>query len=155
LYTAKEEFKEVDIKKLITQICSDMNFKAKKYSLNIICDLCDGTVRVQESKIRQVIINVLDNAIKYSINGKNIYISSSIAENKYIIEVVNSSEPIVQEIYDNIFEPFVKSNTNSTEDSRGMGLFLCREILNEHNGEISIENGNEIKVKIALNILGN
>lgn len=72
-----------------------------------------------------------------------------------IIEVVNSSEPIVQEIYDNIFEPFVKSNTNSTEDSRGMGLFLCREILNEHNGEISIENGNEIKVKIALNILGN
>lgn len=152
LYTANEDFTEVDIKKLITQICTDMNFKAKRYSLNIVNNLCEGTVKVQESKIRQVIINVLDNAIKYSTNGKDIYVNSSISDNKYIIEIVNTSTPIPQDIYENIFEPFVKSKSNSTADSRGMGLFLCKEILNDHDGEISIKNGEIIKVTIALNI---
>jgi signal transduction histidine kinase len=152
LYTANEDFTEVDIKKLITQICTDMNFKAKRYSLNIVNNLCEGTVKVQESKIRQVIINVLDNAIKYSTNGKDIYVNSSISDNKYIIEIVNTSTPIPQDIYENIFEPFVKSKSNSIADSRGMGLFLCKEILNDHDGEISIKNGEIIKVTIALNI---
>ncbi|MBD5639254.1 HAMP domain-containing histidine kinase [Clostridium botulinum] len=145
----EEELKYIDIKELIIQCCNDMNIKANKYSLKIIQNINEGTVKAQQDKIRQVLINIIDNAIKYSYGGNDIYINSYILDNKYAIEVINNSNPIPDEIFNNIFEPFIKSN-NDNKDSRGLGLYLCNEIIKEHNGEITIENGSLIKVKITL-----
>ncbi|AVQ47635.1 sensor histidine kinase [Clostridium botulinum] len=145
----EEELKYIDIKELIIQCCNDMNIKANKYSLKIIQNINEGTVKAQQDKIRQVLINIIDNAIKYSYEGNEIYVNSYILDNKYIIEVINNSNPIPDEIFNNIFEPFIKSN-NDNKDSRGLGLYLCNEIIKEHNGEITIENGSLIKVKITL-----
>ncbi|KRU26638.1 histidine kinase [Clostridium sporogenes] len=145
----KEELNYVDMKELIIQSCSDMNIKANKYSLKIIQNISEGTVKVQQDKIRQVLINIIDNAIKYSYGGNEIYVNSYISDNKYIIEVINNSNPIPDEIFNSIFEPFIKSN-NDNKDSRGLGLYLCNEIVKEHDGEITIENGSLIKVKIYL-----
>ncbi|MHB9941259.1 histidine kinase [Clostridium sporogenes] len=145
----EEELKYIDIKELIIQCCNDMNIKANKYSLKIIQNISEGTVKAQQDKIRQVLINIIDNAIKYSYEGNEIYVNSYILDNKYVIEVINNSNPIPDEIFNNIFEPFIKSN-NDNKDSRGLGLYLCNEIIKEHNGEITIENGSLIKVKITL-----
>ncbi|AUM94513.1 TPA: HAMP domain-containing histidine kinase [Clostridium botulinum] len=145
----EEELKYIDIKELIIQSCNDMNIKANKYSLKIIQNINEGTVKAQQDKIRQVLINIIDNAIKYSYGGNEIYVNSYILDNKYVIEVINNSNPIPDEIFNNIFEPFIKSN-NDNKDSRGLGLYLCNEIIKEHNGEITIENGSLIKVKITL-----
>ncbi|EKS4343815.1 HAMP domain-containing histidine kinase [Clostridium sporogenes] len=145
----EEELKYIDIKELIIQCCNDMNIKANKYSLKIIQNINEGTVKAQQDKIRQVLINIIDNAIKYSHGGNEIYVNSYILDNKYVVEVINNSNPIPDEIFNNIFEPFIKSN-NDNKDSRGLGLYLCNEIIKEHNGEITIENGSLIKVKITL-----
>lgn len=150
LYAAKEEYKEVDMKKLISQSCNDMSLKAHKYSLKILTNICQGTVRVQEDRIREVMINVIDNSIKYSDAGSEIRVNSYISDNKYYIEVINHSSPIPDKIFDNIFDPFVKSARDTNKDSRGFGLYLCSQIIKEHKGEITIENGNIIKVKISL-----
>ncbi|AJD32183.1 MULTISPECIES: sensor histidine kinase [Clostridium] len=145
----EEELKYIDIKELIIQSCNDMNIKANKYSLKIVQNISEGTVKAQQDKIRQVLINIIDNAIKYSYGGNEIYVNSYILDNKYVIEVINNSNPILDEIFNNIFEPFIKSS-NDNKDSRGLGLYLCNEIIKEHNGEITIENGSLIKVKITL-----
>ncbi|GAE01101.1 sensor histidine kinase [Clostridium botulinum B str. Osaka05] len=145
----EEELKYIDIKELIIQSCNDMNIKANKYSLKIVQNISEGTVKAQQDKIRQVLINIIDNAIKYSYGGNEIYVNSYILDNKYVIEVINNSNPIPDEIFHNIFEPFIKSS-NDNKDSRGLGLYLCNEIIKEHNGEITIENGSLIKVKITL-----
>ncbi|HDK7155136.1 TPA: HAMP domain-containing histidine kinase [Clostridium botulinum] len=149
MYVIKEELKYIDIKELIIQSCNDMNIKANKYSLKIVQNISEGTVKAQQDKIRQVLINIIDNAIKYSYGGNEIYVNSYILDNKYVIEVINNSNPIPDEIFHNIFEPFIKSS-NDNKDSRGLGLYLCNEIIKEHNGEITIENGSLIKVKITL-----
>lgn len=146
----KEEFKEVDMKALIVQSCNDMSLKANKYGVNVIQDVSEGTVRAQEDKIRQVIINVIDNAIKYSEGKEDIYVKSYVIEGEYFIEVINNSKPIPDEIFNNIFEPFIKINDINNNDSRGLGLYLCSEIIKEHKGKISIENGCLVKVKISL-----
>ncbi|KEH99400.1 histidine kinase [Clostridium botulinum C/D str. BKT12695] len=147
----EDEFKEVDMKKLITQSCSDMNIKTNKYSLKIVQNISHGIVKGQENKLRQVMINIIDNAIKYSENGNKIFVDSYIEDNSYIIEIVNRSNPIPKNIFDNIFEPFVKHSNNNSKDSRGLGLYLCKEIVKEHGGKIFMENGK--KIKIFLNII--
>ncbi|EJO5348675.1 HAMP domain-containing histidine kinase [Clostridium botulinum] len=150
----KEELNYIDMKELISQSCNDMNMKANKYSLKIVQNISEGTVKVQQDKIRQVLINIIDNAIKYSHGGNEIYVNSYILDNKYVIEVINNSEQIPEGIYNNIFEPFIKSNNNNehSKDSRGFGLYLCNEIIKEHEGVITVENGPLVKVKISLMI---
>ena len=153
MYIVKEEFTPVDMKKLITQICNDMSIKANKYSLEILQNISEGMILAQEDKIRQVVINIVDNAIKYSFGGKNIYVTSYIKDDIYYIEVINNSNPIPDEIFDKIFDPFVKSDDDKNKDSRGFGLYLCKEIVKEHEGEIFMENGSIIKTKISLKII--
>lgn len=150
LYVIKEELREVNMKKLIMQSCNDMNIKASRYSLEIVQNLSEGSIKAQEDRIRQVMINILDNAIKYTYGGKEIYVNSYVSENKYFIEIINSSNPIPEETYNNIFEPFVKFSGVDNKDSRGLGLYLCKEIIKEHGGEIVIENGSLVKVTIML-----
>lgn len=150
LYVVKEEIKEVDMKKLITQSCNDMSIKASKYSLTIVQNISQGVIRAQEDRIRQVMINLIDNAIKYSVNGKEIYVNSYWVQDKYYVEVINHSNPIPEEIFKNIFEPFVKLNEVNNKESRGLGLYLCNEIVKEHGGEIIVENGDTVKVMFTL-----
>lgn len=152
LYVVKEEVREVNMKKLIMQSCNDMNIKASKYYLKIILNLSEGSIKVQEDRIRQVMINILDNAIKYTYGGKEIYVNSYVLGNKYFIEIINSSNPIPEETFNYIFEPFVKFSGVDNKDSRGLGLYLCNEIIKEHGGEIVIENGYLVKVTIMLRI---
>lgn len=152
LYVVKEEVREVNMKKLIMQSCNDMNIKASKYSLKIILNLSEGSIKVQEDRIRQVMINILDNAIKYTYGGKDIYVNSYVLGNNYFIEIINSSNPIPEETFNYIFEPFVKLSGVDNKDSRGLGLYLCNEIIKEHGGEIVIENGYLVKVTIMLGI---
>lgn len=151
----KEEPTQISMDKLLNEICDDMSIKAKKYSIKINKNIQDGIVLGQTNKIRELVINILDNAIKYSVDSSQITVNANIGVDYYSFEVINKSEPIPDNIYNKIFEPFVKSQKTSEKQSLGLGLYICSEILKEHNGKITIENGNYIKVKIKIPILGN
>ncbi|CDI48471.1 alkaline phosphatase synthesis sensor proteinphoR [Clostridium tetani 12124569] len=151
-----EETREViDMKKLVIEISEDMSIKANKYNLNLISNINEGFIYGQSNKIRQLIINVLDNAIKYSWRGEKIFLKSFNENNFYILEVYNKGNKIPVNIYKNIFNPFIKSKVSVDSNSRGLGLYICSEIVREHNGDIKIENGERIKVTIKIPCLGN
>ena len=143
-----EAFIICNIKNLISDTTKDMQIKANKYNIKIEADLLDHNLLVQKNRIEQLFINLLDNAIKYSTNNI-IKISSYILDNNYIIEIINYSTPIPQKIYDNIFNPFVKTTTSYDESSSGLGLYISKEIITDHNGTISIINGDIIIVKVS------
>ncbi len=155
LSNIEEERKDIDMKVLLTEICDDMNIKAKKYSVEICRNIKEGKILGQNNRIRELIINIIDNAIKYSDNDEKIIINGEERDDYYNIEVINKGEPIPEELYNHIFEPFVKSKESMEKQSRGLGLYICSEILKEHNGYISIENGQLIKVIIKIPSVGN
>lgn len=151
----EEEKKNIDMFKLINEICDDMSIKASKYSMTIKRDIEAGFIFGQPDRIRQVIINIIDNAIKYSANGEFICIKAHIFEENYNIELENKAEPIPEEIFQNIFDPFVQNRGIKEEQSRGLGLYICREIIKEHGGEINLENGKIIRTKVRIPALSN
>ncbi|MEW8956290.1 ATP-binding protein [Clostridium sp.] len=148
-YTA-EEFKEISIDQIIDEISEDMSIKAQKYSIKIINNLESGIVSVQCNRIRELIINLIDNGIKYSKPQESLYINGKIEGKKYILEVKSMSGIIPKEIYDHIFEPFIKSKKFSESESRGLGLYLCSEIIKDHGGSIDIINGEKVTVKVNI-----
>lgn len=154
LSAIKEDTVEINIESLIKQVSDDMGIKANKYNLNINISTSPGILFGQINKIRELLINLLDNSIKYT-TGTTINLISRCDSNYYYIYIKNKSNPIPDNIYKSIFEPFIKTNNFKEKQSLGLGLYLCNEIIKEHNGEINIINGNLITVEVKLPLHGN
>ncbi|NTE00714.1 HAMP domain-containing histidine kinase [Agrobacterium tumefaciens] len=93
-------------------------------------------------KISQVIHNLISNAVKYSPIGSDINISYSISAKGTIeIRVKDNGMGIGEQDQEQIFERYyrIKSPTMGSIAGFGIGLYLCREIIELHKGEIKIE----------------
>lgn len=90
--------------------------------------------------IVQVLINLIDNAIKYTPKGSDITIKTEQQEKWAVISVIDDGPGIPDENKDKVFEMFY-SGANRVADSRrslGLGLSLCKSIVNAHGGVMSI-----------------
>lgn len=90
--------------------------------------------------IIQVITNLVDNAIKYTPDGCVITVKSYQKDESAIIEVCDNGPGIPDESKEKIFQMFYTTGYKSADGKRGMGLGLplCRAILNAHNGSIEV-----------------
>lgn len=146
----KEDMKEIQLKALVEEICGDMTIKGRKYGIDILTKVEEGNILGQENRIREVIINIIDNGIKYSREGTTIEVKGKASGDRYLLQVETLSGVIPRSIYENIFEPFVKSDKFTESESRGLGLYLSSEIMKDHGGTIEIINGERVKVQITL-----
>lgn len=90
--------------------------------------------------IVQVIINLVNNSIKYTPSGSKITISTKVQNSKVYISVADTGAGIPDEMKNKIFDMFY-SGVNKVADSRrslGLGLSLCKSIVTAHNGNISV-----------------
>jgi two-component system, sensor histidine kinase and response regulator len=101
------------------------------------------TIQVDSAKIRQVIDNLLSNAIKYSPVGSTIRVTLEINGNKnQVIRVRDEGPGIPENEQSRLFTDFGRLSTQPTggEKSVGLGLAICRKIVNAHQGSIEAEN---------------
>ena len=90
--------------------------------------------------IVQVIINIVDNAIKYTPKGSHIQIKTRKQDEHVIVTVADDGEGIPDELKPKVFDMFY-SGANKIADSRrslGLGLSLCKSIIHAHGGTISV-----------------
>ena len=96
--------------------------------------------RKDSSLIVQMVINLVDNAIKYTQKGSHIDIRTGREGKNAVISVADDGPGISDEMKEHIFETFY-TGTNKIADSRrslGLGLALCKSIVNVHGGEIKV-----------------
>ncbi|MEG1996187.1 MAG: ATP-binding protein, partial [Oscillospiraceae bacterium] len=90
--------------------------------------------------IVQVIINIVDNAIKYTPSGSEIVIETKKQNGEVLVRISDTGEGIPQESKEKIFDMFYTGNTKSADSRRGLGLglALCKAIITAHGGEIKV-----------------
>lgn len=113
-----------------------------KVDHHIQCHLEDAYLfaKVDSQLIMQVIINVVNNAIKYTQSGSHIDIVATKVNEKIIIEIKDDGEGIPDDSKEKIFDMFF-THKNDRGDSRrglGLGLALCKSIVEAHNGTITL-----------------
>ena len=98
----------------------------------------DVLVRVDKEKIKQVIINLYTNAVKYSEEDTKIMIRLEQEEKELVISVEDQGQGIDKNELDLLFKPFQKTSSVTTggEKSTGLGLYIAKKIVNAHQGEI-------------------
>jgi two-component system, OmpR family, clock-associated histidine kinase SasA len=113
---------------------SQIEGKNQQLIVNIPSDL--PTIFVDEERIRQVIVNILENAIKYTPNGGSISVSAMHrTSQKLEVMVTDSGVGIPSEMKEKIFEHRYRIQENSAK-GYGIGLATCQQIIRAHYGHI-------------------
>ena len=116
----------------------------------------NGTIFGDEMRLEQVIINFITNAIKYGPDGKEIQITSEIRGNEVYFSVRDYGIGMSNEHLQKVFDKFYRiEETSERFQGLGIGLYICKEIIERHHGEIGVDStmgeGSEFYFKIPLN----
>jgi signal transduction histidine kinase len=114
--------------------------ESRQISLTLIYeDLPD--VFIDSDRIKQVLDNLINNAIKFSPNGSSIFINTKKNNNEVVIEVQDEGIGIPEDKQKKIFEPFyqIDSGIDRSFGGTGLGLSICRGIILGHGGKIGVK----------------
>jgi signal transduction histidine kinase len=125
------------------QVENEINNQKKGYHFSIenhqiIFDPKDEPIMIHADPIRifQVISNLLKNALLHSTKGSTIWISAEKSEERATVTVRDSGPGISQDVFSELFtKPSIKSDRGF-----GLGLYICRNIVDAHGGQIGAEN---------------
>jgi len=128
--------------KMLREIAHEFNQTKEKTNVEVILDLPKepSKINIDGDKIRQVVYNLVDNAIKYTEKGK-IIISERQNERATIISIQDEGVGIKPEDKEKIFEPFFRGKNILELDNKGtgLGLHIARLIIEHHGGQIWFE----------------
>jgi len=150
--------KIVNLNDIFTNIKSNFELILKKKKINLQIELMETTLVFGDNdKLLTVFSNLIDNAIKYSQDGKNIYVKSQNSEGKLIgknmlISIKDEGIGIPQDLIPRITERFFRVDTEKSKKvgGTGLGLAIMKHIISQHRGDYEIlskvNEGTEIKI---------
>lgn len=92
-------------------------------------------------RLEQVMYNLLENALKYSPNGGAVTVSIDVTDRHVCVSVADEGLGVPEDQLKNIFDAFYRANNVTPYDlgGLGLGLFICRAIVEDHGGEIWVD----------------
>jgi PAS domain S-box-containing protein len=98
------------------------------------------TVCADRERVEEVLLNLLDNAVKYSPRGRRIRVRGQVTSDEVIVHVTDLGQGIPLREQDRIFERFQRVDNASTRRTQGagLGLYICRAIVEAHGGRIGV-----------------
>ncbi|RXI98615.1 sensor histidine kinase [Anaerobacillus alkaliphilus] len=142
-----QEIKKVDLTHIIKQSVEDLQVKATKYEMKITSNVeTHLLVAGRENKLRELLLNLLDNAIKYGDKHSVIHIVGIGNSEEIVLHITNHCQYLSKQVLEKVFEPFYQgSKTNRVEKgSSGLGLFICKQIVENHSGTITVQGENNL-----------
>jgi signal transduction histidine kinase len=137
----------VDLCELVREVRDLMQVRAEKKSLDLCVEEmpgCPRFIHADESKLRHILINLLDNAIKYTERGKvTLREAAGPADSanglRLRFEVVDTGVGIAPQDQARVFEPFVRAGNVAAREGTGLGLSITRQYVDAMGGSIRLE----------------
>lgn len=133
------EIQEVSIPELVRDVVDLYEFVAEEKHIAIRTKLPEQlTVHADRNRIQQVIANLLDNAIKYSGNGREVKIEADARNGQAVIAVSDQGIGISANEIDKIWDRLYRGDRSRTERGLGLGLSFVRAIVTAHGGSVNV-----------------
>ena len=100
-------------------------------------------VRGDRERLRQVLVNLIDNAVKYSPPGAEVRVEAQGSDGRVVIDVRDRGPGIAREHHSVIFEKFGRVQGGSAKPGTGLGLFIARSIAEAHGGSLAVRSSVE------------
>ncbi|MBZ0178288.1 MAG: HAMP domain-containing histidine kinase [Melioribacteraceae bacterium] len=105
-------------------------------------------VNLNKNKLLQIIINLLTNSLEASENGSVVIINTNVDSNNVVLKVSDSGRGMTEEVKSKIFDDFFTTKSVGT----GIGLSVCRQLVDEANGTIDIESTPEVGTTVIVKL---
>ena len=150
------DFESIDFKKLIEQTIGDMEDNIEKSGLQIKTNLPEEPVNILSDgkKLYRVFQNIIDNALKYSLQGTRIFINLEVIDRKAVATIKNTASYEMDFTQEEIMERFSRADSSRTTEGSGLGLSIAESFTNVCGGEFDIDiDGDMFKVIISFELL--
>jgi signal transduction histidine kinase len=142
----------IDLRCLAEEVIETIEPVTAAKHLSIETTLTAATVQGNREHLRRLIVNVLDNALKFTPEGGRVEVALESCNGRVELRIADSGPGIQQEELPLIFERFFRGQNGRNNSGKGLGLSLCREIVELHGGKISVTSrpGNGAEFLISL-----
>jgi signal transduction histidine kinase len=134
-------FSEVDLAELLRDVVAAAELAQDEVVLTAQVTGALPHVRGDRERLRQVIQNLVDNAVKYSSAGGRVHVSATADDAGVLIDVADEGPGIPLEDQQLIFEKFGRSGSGTAKPGTGLGLFIARSIAEAHGGRLEVDSG--------------
>ena len=146
------------IQDLVKQVYESLSIRSKEK--NITCSIKKGcesplTVFADKEKIRQVIINLVDNSIKYGkIDGHVVASMYQLDEQRILIEISDNGIGLPEQHLERVFERFYRTAEGRSRDvtGSGLGLAICKHIVEAHGQTLHVRSSVEVGTTVGFTL---
>src|SRR5216684_1177459 len=133
----------IDLVNTIRHVIAQMGQSSDRHQLTFSTSLSHLQAQMDRGRIEQVLVNLLTNAIKYSPDGGSVEVALQLASEwqEALISIRDQGIGIPQAEQAQLFGRFVRASNSQTQgiSGTGLGLYLCRELVSQHGGDIWFE----------------
>ncbi len=129
-----------DVGQMIVEVCAEYQQISAQHSLVVDVDRFPHEAMVDATLIRQVLSNLISNAIKYSPGGATVRVEGRSADNddEMVIAVTDQGLGIPENELGRLFERFFRASTSTGISGTGIGLHLVKHVTDLHNGRVEV-----------------
>ncbi len=136
----KLDLQPLPLADLVTAVVELFEFVAEEKHIAVITAIAPGLrCTADRNRLQQVLVNLLDNALKYTPDGGRVEISAEAREQETVIAVQDTGVGIPPEEIPRIWERLYRGDKSRSQRGLGLGLSLVRAIINAHGGTIDVQ----------------
>ncbi|HEY9775366.1 MAG TPA: ATP-binding protein [Planktothrix sp.] len=132
---------EVDLSGLVANVVSSLRPLAEQKTIGITVAASELQVNLDRARMHRVLVNLIDNAIKYAPNDSKIEVSVTSSANRALVQISDAGAGVKPGEEERIFEPYDRgTNPGALEKpGKGLGLSVCKVIVEAHGGSIGVK----------------
>lgn len=145
-YDFEYTMEKIDVKQIILKVCSSLKGKMDKFGIQLKTELKEVFIEADRENMVIILVNLLDNAIKYNKPQGIIRIKSYAVSSNVFVEISDTGIGMPVEAEFKVFEPFytVDKNRSRQNGGVGLGLTLIKKLIEKQGGTVSlVETGPE------------
>jgi two-component system OmpR family sensor kinase len=145
----------VELHALATETIDQMRLLADEKKISLVCPPGSPVLTLADrNRLKQVVVNLIDNAIKYTRAGGCVTVAVSSEGESAVLEVVDTGIGIALEHQPNVFERFFRVDPDRGASGSGLGLAISRSICTAHGGAVELDSapgrGSTFRVRLPL-----
>jgi len=131
---------KIDVRQSIERVLGGLKGRMERSGIALATDLAEACIEADRDSVALMLVNLLDNAIKYNNPGGSISVRSCTDGGRVVIEIGDTGIGIPRELADKVFEPFFTVDKNRTRQTggAGLGLSLVKRHAEAQGGSVSL-----------------